>query len=711
MILPNSKSSKINQFLALGFTIFLVVFLSFKTYAAKAPLKESSHPFSLEEVLSAPYPMNLVSAKKADRIAWIFHSEGARNVWTASAPDFLPVNLTRYVKDEVFEIPEIEITDDGSLVIYVRGGNPNKEGWVTNPTSDPDGVEQAIWAVRTDGGNPWRVCAGNNPVVSSCGKWILVTKDNLIYRVALRDPSSSGGVPQPELLFKARGKNRSPRFSPDGKKIAFVSDRDDHSFIGVFELKTRRITWLAPSVDLDSDPVWSPDGRSIAFFRYPGRQYNEVIDFWNPPTPSIWVADAESGEAKEIWNPQGAQPKYYTVRNLIWTANNRILFTAEHDNWNHFFSLSPKGGEPIELTPGEGEVEHFHLSSEGKTLFFSSNLADIHGRHIFKVSTEGGKIVQLTQGKTIGCYPVALASGDKVAFMYATSRHPMSIALVPSSGGKIEVIAPRKLPEKFPLNELIEPELVIVKAPDGLDIPCQFFLPRGVKPGEKRPGIIYVHGGPIRQMLLGWHYMEFYSEAYGINQYFASRGYVVLSINFRCGIGYGRSFRIPPNAGRKGASEYQDVVAGARYLQSRAEVDAEKIGIWGLSYGGLLTAMALARNSDIFKAGVDLAGVHDWSARGAGTMSAEERKIAFESSPVASVNNWISPVLFIHGDDDRNVDFSQTVDIVQKLRAKGDVHIELLVRPDEPHEFLLYKNRMDAYNATFEFLDRFLKKK
>ena len=128
-----------------------------------------------------------------------------------------------------------------------------------------------------------------------------------------------------------------------------------------------------------------------------------------------------------------------------------------------------------------------------------------------------------------------------------------------------------------------------------------------------------------------------------------------------------------------------------------------------------MTAMGLARNSDIFKAGVDLAGVHDWSARsrdprpGASQgMSTEERKTAFDSSPVASVDTWKSPVLFIHGDDDRNVDFSQTVDLVQKLRAKGDVHIELMVRPDEPHEFMLHKNRMDAYHATFEFLNRFL---
>jgi dipeptidyl-peptidase-4 len=667
-------------------------------------------PFTLQDVLSAPYPMDLVSAAKAGRIAWIMNDRDARNVWTAAAPDFRPVDLTGYVRDEVFQIDEVQLTEDGRTAVFVKGGRPNAAGWVTNSDSDPDGREQAVWAVRTDGGRPWRIATGSGPVLSPDGLSALLVGNGLIYRVPLTPRRGPAEGSEPELLFRAAGRNGSPRFSPDGARVAFVSERGDHSFIGVFDLARRRITWIAPSVDRDSEPRWSADGTRIAFIRRAGLTFDAEPggDFRarGPVNLAIWLADAGTGRARELWRTPKDAPRYFAFRNFDLAANDRILFTAEREEWNHVFALPVAGGTPEDITPGDGSVEHIGLSADGTTLYYSSNQGDLHGRRIWKVGTAEGRPVPLSPAEAIGTLPVALPADRGAAFLYATAAQPTSVATIGAKGGQVAIVAPRDLPPEFPLKELVKPQLVVVKAPDGLEVPCQLFLPKGAKTGDRRPAVVFTHGGPIRQMLLGWHYMEFYNEAYGINQFFASRGYVVISVNYRSGIGYGRTFREAPNCGMEGAAEYQDVLAAVAYLRQRPEVDPERVGAWGLSYGGLLTAMSLARNSDIFKVGVDMAGVHDWSQMRWGRLDEARRKTARESSPVASVSAWTSPVLFIHGDDDRNVAFQQTTDIVQRLRAKGDVEIELMIAPDEPHEFLLHRNRMEAYERTFAFIDR-----
>jgi dipeptidyl aminopeptidase/acylaminoacyl peptidase len=224
-----------------------------------------------------------------------------------------------------------------------------------------------------------------------------------------------------------------------------------------------------------------------------------------------------------------------------------------------------------------------------------------------------------------------------------------------------------------------------------------------------------MHGGPVRHMMLGWHNRGYYHQAYAVNQYLASCGYLVLSVNYRSGIMYGRAFREAQNRGARGASEYQDIVAAGKYLASRPDVDPKRIGLWGGSYGGYLTALGLARDSELFAAGVDLHGVHDWSQRGGGGPAGgaagaggEAARLARESSPVASVEKWKSPVLIIQGDDDRNVDFGQMVDLVARLRRQG-VPFEQMVFPDEVHDFLLHRNWLKIYAATVDFLNRHLR--
>jgi dipeptidyl aminopeptidase/acylaminoacyl peptidase len=252
----------------------------------------------------------------------------------------------------------------------------------------------------------------------------------------------------------------------------------------------------------------------------------------------------------------------------------------------------------------------------------------------------------------------------------------------------------------------VAPQQVIFSAADGLTLHGQLFLPK-TGAGQRHPAVLFFHGGSQRQMLLGWHYMYYYNNAYALNQYLASRGYIVLSVNYRSGIGYGMQFREALNYGAGGGSEFNDVLGGGLFLKNRPDVDPKRIGLWGGSYGGYLTALGLARASDLFAAGVDMHGVHDWTEELGIGKDDEEGRLAFNSSPMAAVKDWRSPVLLVHGDDDRNVNFRQTVELVEALR--GRVHVEQLIFPDEIHDFLLYGHWRDAYQAAVRFFDAQLK--
>jgi dipeptidyl aminopeptidase/acylaminoacyl peptidase len=355
-------------------------------------------------------------------------------------------------------------------------------------------------------------------------------------------------------------------------------------------------------------------------------------------------------------------------------------------------------------------VEQWSLNRNRDTVFFNSNCGDVDRRHLWSVSVSGDHPTQVTRGESNEWSPVPLSDGKAYVYFGSDARHPArvfrgSIAADKSS----EPLAAETWPNDFPVDQLVAPQPVVFRASDGLEIHGQLFLP--AQPGsDKKPALVFMHGGPIRQMLLGWHYMYYYANSYAMNEYLASRGYVVLSVNYRSGIGYGRAFREAPGRAGRGATEYRDIVAAGKYLQGRPDVDPSRIGLWGGSYGGFLTAMGLARNSDIFAAGVDFHGVHDWPTDNwdGKNIPPELIKLAHESSPVTSVDTWKSPVLFIHGDDDRNVYFTQTVDLVARLRARG-VEIEQLIFPDDVHDFLLHRNWLAGYHATSDFFDRRLK--
>ena len=681
-----------------------------------SPLPGRAQSFSIDDILSPGYPMSLVSAREADRIAWIEFERGMRNLYTAAAPAFRPLRLTDYEDDDGHDMSEAQISDDGSIVTFLRGHTPNDDGWIANVKSYPRGTERAIWAASTRGGEPWRVAEAWNVALSPDGKWVAYSKGGAIHRAAVNPGTyNAEAVDEAPPLFSTYGENQEPVWSPDSKKIAFVSDRGDHSFIGIYDTESPSILYLAPGVDRDTSPTWSADGTRVAFIRRPGLPFGDQADpgdateddlpdglltasFAGGYDWSIWVADVDKGAGREIWHNEPGDELHREVREILW-AGDHVLYQAEPDGWRHYYSVSVSrpDGEAVLLTPGDGIAEHISLSSDGRTLYYATNAGDIDRRHLWKVPTSGGPAVQISRGDGVETYPAVLASDEAVATLAGGSARPLSVAVVPTDGGEARFIT--SLPEEYPLDRHVTPEAVTLTAEDDFEFYNQIFLPPDLQPGEKRPALLFIHGGSRRQMLLGYHYMHFYHMSYAMNQYFANKGYIVMSVNYRSGIGYGREFRNAPGRGGEGNTEYQDVIAVGRYLQSRPDVDTDRIGVWGLSYGGILTAHALARNSDVFAAGVDMAGVH---LRGS---SIDPEVLSYRSSAISAVEGWTSPVLLMHGDDDRNVPFSQTVGLVQALRAQGVPH-ELIVFPDDVHDSLLYERWLIAFGATEEFFER-----
>ncbi len=682
-------------------------------------------PFSLEQIMSYPFPSGLTAAAKAPRIAWTFNESGQRNIYVAEAPDFIPRKRTAYDDDSGQEISSLSISPDGRWLVWIRGGDFGSnwdDALPVNPHSLPEPPKVHLWVAAFDDGQPRSLGEGEQPSISPDSRQVAFVRDGQIWVAPL------DGSADPHKLFHARGRNDSPTWSADGTQLAFRSDRGDHAFIGVWSGEDKPLHWIDPSFDRDETPRWSPDGTQLAFVRRPGRggEPDSILAEKHQPW-EIRIASLADRTSRLLWKApetlRGSYPTTHGRTNLHWAAH-RIVFLSYHDGWPHLYSIDPAGGQPLCLTPGNFMCEYITLTPEGDFLYCAANTGpnplDIDRRHILQVPVDRAAAKVLTPGDGLEWTPIALPGRKHLALLSATPQRPPLPAIFDLEKDALQLLATDRLPPDFPTDKLVVPQQVVFHAPDDTPIHATLFLPPSANASSPAPAVVYVHGGPPRQMLLGWHYSSYYSNAYALNQYLAGMGFVVLSVNYRLGIGYGYEFHNPPRASWRGCSEYQDIEAAGRWLAAQPFVDASRIGIYGGSYGGYLTAMALGRHSDLFAAGVDIHGVHDRTAgrvrdflqpdRYERAPDAEEAaQVAWLSSPVAYVPQWRSPVLVIHGDDDRNVRFSESTDLVQRLRKYGVPH-ETLVITDDTHHFLRFAHQFRVNAATADFLKRHLRR-
>jgi dipeptidyl aminopeptidase/acylaminoacyl peptidase len=696
---------------------------------------------SIETLMATPFPTDLVAAPTGGAIAWVSSNSGVHNILIAEPrPGTGPLAgrtdhkwraVTNYTGDDGLWITDISFTSDARTIVYVRGDGANRQGESPNPAQLQDGTEQAVFAVPAAGGTPKKLGVGNGPVPSPRGQRVAWVSRGQIWSADLATADAAA------RLVNARGSASQLSWSPDGSMLAFTSGRGTHSYIGVFTLASKELRYIDPSLDRDGNAVWSADGTRLAWIRQGAapraRMFSprrEVDEPW-----SLRVADVKTGTARQIWKADAGYGSAFQGivgdSQLYWAAGDRLVFPWEKDGWIHLYSVPASGGpstgsgpsraesrdgKATLLTPGNFEVEYVNIAPDRTRMIYNSNQDDIDQRHVWSVAVDGSTRPTRNAMKSNGSewQPVVTSDGN-LAVLHADAQMPPSVTVIWPDGNAHSLLE-NMLPAGFDPAQLVTPQQVIVTATDGMPIHAQLFMPKDIKPGEKRPGLIFFHGGSRRQMLLNWHYMYYYRNSYAMNQWLASQGYVVLSVNYRSGIGYGLEFREALNYGASGGAEFNDVMGAGLYMKSRADVDPARIGLWGGSYGGYLTAMGLSRASDLFAAGVDFHGVHDWN-QGIRTFIPEYNVLddpdfsrrAFASSPLSTVDTWKSPVLLIHGDDDRNVSFIESINLITALR-KRNVDVEQLVFPDEVHDFLRHQNWVKGFKATADFFNRRLRK-
>ena len=347
-------------------------------------------------------------------------------------------------------------------IVFVRGSAPNSEGWVANPSHDPNGGERAIWAVHPTGGPAWKIVVGADPVLSPDGRAVIYVKGGQIYRARVGVATPKDSVERGEKpIIKEWGSQSEARWSPDGSKIAFVSSRVNHSFIGIYDVASRTVKYLAPSVDFDTGPSWSEDGTQVAFMRRPGLAFGEqrqpgTGSMGNPAGPaagggsalcpapvrrgqsdddpppdttrskvkevpglcsatfpgghklSVMVGDVGTLQGREVWHPAAKDSTFAVVYAAIFAGQRLVMPTsAPNDEWERYWSISAAGSatqQPVMLTTTNGLIEDATsaaLSKDKRTLYYATNASDIERRHIWSVPVAGGTPRQLTSGDGI----------------------------------------------------------------------------------------------------------------------------------------------------------------------------------------------------------------------------------------------------------------------------------------------------------------------
>lgn len=474
-------------------------------------------------------------------------------------------------------------------------------------------------------------------------------------------PAYRKDYPNADTVIKMRGvMMHGPWYSPDGQKAVLIVRAQDN-----------KDKWIL-SLDLSSQKLQVLDRQhDDAWVGGPG-----VESYWELPGTIGWV------DAQTIW------------------------FQSEASGYSHLYTLNVSSKARKQLTAGKFEVQDAQLSNDRKSFYFSANKTHPGDWQYYKMSASGGEMQQLTRQK--GLNEVSLSPDEKwLAIRYSYTNKPWELYVQANQAGAQPKKITNSLQAEFAALKLLDPEIVSFKARDGVDVYARLYKP------EKANGaaVIFVHGaGYLQNATYGWSY---YFREMLFHNLLAERGYTVLDIDYRASAGYGRDCRTGIYR-HMGGKDLSDQVDGAKYLQSLG-VDAKRIGMYGGSYGGFMTLMALFTEPDVFACGAAIRSVTDWAHYNHGYTSNILNEpltdsIAYRrSSPIYFANGLKKPLLMLHGMVDVNVHFQDVVRLSQKLIELGKDNWEMAIYPVEDHAFVEPSSWTDEYKRILKLFEENLR--
>jgi dipeptidyl aminopeptidase/acylaminoacyl peptidase len=439
-------------------------------------------------------------------------------------------------------------------------------------------------------------------------------------------------------------------------------------------------------------------------------------------TREVLLAEAGSGACRVLFEDRDA--KFWSLEFLgaepVPSPDGRqVAFVSDRDGFDHLYVVDAAGGDARQITRGRFEVSNPAWAPGALRIAFDANRGANPGARELVVAELGAKprLVTVAGGRGTNTLPAFDPSGTRLVYQHTDPRSPADLFVVEARVGAVPHRLTDSLPESVDRDALVEPEHVSYASADGSKVPAWLFVPKGLDRGRRHPAIVWVHGDGITQNFDGWHTRRDYAVYYSFHQYLAQRGYVVLAVDYRGSIGYGRDWR-QGHYRDLGGRDYEDVAAGVAYLRSLGFVDETRVGIWGLSYGGFMALQALTVTPELFRCAIDVAGVQDWRywfadpdgpwIRGRLGTPEDEPELYTRSSPIHKVDRILRPLLVLHGTADVNVPFLETVRLVDVL-VKAGKDFEFALYPGEFHYFQRAHVLRDAWTRVERFFDRHLR--